>query len=592
MPPAFEAWLEKLLARDPGRRFSSAAAALDALRQVEIPAAGSDDFGTVRFEVQACDADAATAPTPRLDAEPREPIHRDQVDSIIRTALRLEAQGRSLVGDDTILDIARELNVDSMFVRRALDDHRAGNARPLPSLPANTDGQLVDRADREDCAAAIDRLWWGNLIGTLPGIPTFGSPLVGLNVQPVVSVTLSPAVDVFGIIGGVFELNALRGILSRQSRGLATAAGAIAALLCVVLVGSICNLLALGFAPFGLISGVVVIAGIVLSLVAYWKKMSGTADLLDRACAPQAAGAIRRARTWGLVSWPMIALAGGLFAGVVGDICTPRSQQVTKPLPIEVQGNGIASATTTTWEASAGDRVLGSIAGGIARYPIVLLWYWLFMLRPLALASGTLRRPVGVVQPMPPLAAPAYAAEGVALATRAASGRSAWSPLATAICIVLGLGLTIGGWVGFFAAFEQANKSDTLAFVLVSLCSVLIGGAALGHRRPQPWLIGLLNLCSPLGSALAAGMCLFPGRGERGRDERGGGCLIATLVLFGLLAGVLAVVALLRPTRSVPRETIRVNGSGTGITINGRRVEAEATGTGPTITINGRRVSP
>jgi hypothetical protein len=42
----------------------------------------------------------------------------------------------------------------------------------------------------------------------------------------------------------------------------------------------------------------------------------------------------------------------------------------------------------------------------------------------------------------------------------------------------------------------------------------------------------------------------------------------------------------------VPRETIRVNGSGTGITINGRRVEAEATGTGPTITINGRRVSP
>jgi serine/threonine protein kinase len=125
MPPAFEAWLEKLLARDPARRFSSAAAALDALRQVEIPAAGSDDFGTVPFEVQACDADAATTPTPRLHAEPREPIHREQVDSIIRTALRLEAQGRSLVGDDTILDIARELNVDSMFVRRALDDHRA-----------------------------------------------------------------------------------------------------------------------------------------------------------------------------------------------------------------------------------------------------------------------------------------------------------------------------------------------------------------------------------------------------------------------------------------------------------------------------------
>jgi serine/threonine protein kinase len=125
IPPQLETWLGKLLAHEPGSRFSSAAATLDALRQLEISAVADDDYATLPFEVEACEADAATAPTPRLDAEPREPIHREQVDSIIRTALRLEAQGRSLVGDDTILDIARELNVDSMFVRRALDDHRA-----------------------------------------------------------------------------------------------------------------------------------------------------------------------------------------------------------------------------------------------------------------------------------------------------------------------------------------------------------------------------------------------------------------------------------------------------------------------------------
>jgi serine/threonine protein kinase/phage shock protein PspC (stress-responsive transcriptional regulator) len=135
IPPQLEAWLAKLLAHDPGSRFPSAAAALDALRQVEIPAAAADDYATLPFDVEACDATAPTAAKPRLDGQSPEPIHRDQVDSIIRSALRLEAQGRSLLGDDTVLEIARELHVESRFVRRALADHRAAKAPPLPQLP-------------------------------------------------------------------------------------------------------------------------------------------------------------------------------------------------------------------------------------------------------------------------------------------------------------------------------------------------------------------------------------------------------------------------------------------------------------------------
>jgi hypothetical protein len=79
-------------------------------------------------------------------------------------------------------------------------------------------------------------------------------------------------------------------------------------------------------------------------------------------------------------------------------------------------------------------------------------------------------------------------------------------------------------------------------------------------------------------------------------SRRGGGCLIATLVFFGLL-GLFLAYLLRAPTQVLPpeilrqiqdrhsRATIRVNGSEP-------RLEAEATGTGPTITINGRRVSP
>ncbi len=515
IPPQLEAWLGKLLAHDPGSRFSSAAAALDALRQLEISAVADDAYATLPFEAEACDATAPTATMPGLDGRSPAPIHREQVDSIIRAAMRLEAQGRSLMGDDTVLDIARELNVDSRFVRRALADHRAGNARARPSLPANTDGQLVDRADREDCAAAIDRLWWGNVVGMLPAIPTFGPPVATMNLQPVLSVTVNPCIDVFGIIGCVLERNALRGILSRHSRVLATAAGVIGVLLCVEIGSTICNLLSLGIPSIGIISGVLAIAGIVLSVAAYWKTLSGTADLLDRGCNPTAAAAVRRTRSWGLVTWPIMVIVAAIVGDVVEKIWTPRS------IPVQQTTQTVSGGTVTMTlpQPSASDRALGSIAGSIARYPISVLWSWLFVLQPLALASRTLRGPVGGFPVNPFVGGPAYLPSADP-AARAEPRRVGASLVVNATCWVVGLGLTIGGWLGFYAACDglfrnQLNVLEFAAGLAASLCSLLIGGAALGHRRPQPWKYGLLNVCSPLGSALALVMCLFPGRPGR-----------------------------------------------------------------------------
>jgi len=74
-------------------------------------------------------------------AEPRRMVPAADVQSIIRRATQLEAEGRDMLGHDTVLDIARELNVDSTFVREALRRHRDSlEIPPLPALPGRQGG--------------------------------------------------------------------------------------------------------------------------------------------------------------------------------------------------------------------------------------------------------------------------------------------------------------------------------------------------------------------------------------------------------------------------------------------------------------------
>jgi hypothetical protein len=157
---------------------------------------------------------------------------------------------------------------------------------------------------------------------------------------------------------------------------------------------------------------------------------------------------------------------------------------------------------------------------GTALLPVWWLLGWLFMLQPLALASRTLRGPFAAAAAVPFVAVPAYAARDPIPASRVEPRRVGESLVANATCWVVGLGMTIGGWMGFFAACENLgriplNGLEFAAGLAASLCSLLIGGAALGHRRPQPWKYGLLNVCSPLGSALALVLCLFPSQPDR-----------------------------------------------------------------------------
>ena len=127
VPPAFAAWLGKLLAREPADRFSSAAAALAALADIDAGPPAADD---VAFETVAMAVGA-----------PRRMVPAADVPSIIRRATQLEAEGRDMLGHDTVLDIARELNVDSTFVREALRRHRESLEMPaLPALPRRAGG--------------------------------------------------------------------------------------------------------------------------------------------------------------------------------------------------------------------------------------------------------------------------------------------------------------------------------------------------------------------------------------------------------------------------------------------------------------------
>ena len=214
IPPQLEAWLAKLLAHDPGSRFPSAAAALDALRQVESPAAAANDYATLPFDVEACDATASTAAMLRLDGQSPAPIHRDQVDSIIRSALRLEAQGRSLLGDDTVLEIARELHVESRFVRRALADHRAAKAPPLPQLPPPPSRGL-------GCGIALAALIVGGvLVGGLVFIWLARAPVRVLRAEAAAATPLS--IVLIYAIGGAIILGlgivfTIRAVLSRKT---------------------------------------------------------------------------------------------------------------------------------------------------------------------------------------------------------------------------------------------------------------------------------------------------------------------------------------------------------------------------------------
>jgi len=121
---AAAAWIDRLVARDPAERFPSAAAALEALEGV--PEAGGAATGLDAAAGTWADA----VPWHRRPAPgalpPRERVGEGDLPHVVGRAMAFEAEGRDALGEESILDIARELNIDTRAVREALVDHHRG----------------------------------------------------------------------------------------------------------------------------------------------------------------------------------------------------------------------------------------------------------------------------------------------------------------------------------------------------------------------------------------------------------------------------------------------------------------------------------
>ena len=149
------AWLDRLVAPDPLDRFPSAASAAAALAALPAAAGATTDL---RFMPPMGPA----APPPLPDAAPwhrlatpaadreRGSARDARLNGVLDRAAALEASGSDLLGEQTVTDIARELNLDAGEVRAILRAHRqgrGGRGRDADSI-AGVFGEALGQQDR------------------------------------------------------------------------------------------------------------------------------------------------------------------------------------------------------------------------------------------------------------------------------------------------------------------------------------------------------------------------------------------------------------------------------------------------------------
>ncbi len=126
LPADLSAWLDRLVARDRADRFPSADAALAALGGVEGARQATTDLERAR---RARHDDAVPwhlRPAPGAPHRLPPVLPAERVPDVLGRAMAFEADGRDPLGEDSILDIARELNVDTGAVRAAIEESRRG----------------------------------------------------------------------------------------------------------------------------------------------------------------------------------------------------------------------------------------------------------------------------------------------------------------------------------------------------------------------------------------------------------------------------------------------------------------------------------
>ena len=155
LPADVAAWLDRLVSADPLDRFSSAASAAATLAGLPAAAGATTDL---RFIPPMGPA----APPPLPDAAPwhrratpaadrsQESAADARLDGVLDRAAALEASGSDLLGEQTVTDIARELNLDAGEVRAILRAHRqgrGGRGRDADSI-AGVFGEALGQKDR------------------------------------------------------------------------------------------------------------------------------------------------------------------------------------------------------------------------------------------------------------------------------------------------------------------------------------------------------------------------------------------------------------------------------------------------------------
>ena len=152
LPVDVAAWLDKLVAPDPLDRFPSAASAAAGLAALPAAAGATTDLSAL----------APLGPPPLPDADPwhrratpaadrsRGSAADVRLDGVLNRAAAFEASGSDLLGEQTVTDIARELNLDAGEVRAILRAHRqgrGGRGRDADSI-AGVFGEALGQKDR------------------------------------------------------------------------------------------------------------------------------------------------------------------------------------------------------------------------------------------------------------------------------------------------------------------------------------------------------------------------------------------------------------------------------------------------------------
>ena len=207
------------------------------------------------------------------------------------------------------------------------------------------------------CADAIDRLWLASVVGLGPEIPIFQLPICGL-------------------IALAMERRACLGVLSACNRRFAKVADSAVLLIAVWLCFFAFNVAAAFVPPLSVVSGLLGIVVVALALRVYWHELSGVAELLDQCGQWVVAQRIRRTRNWCCVATVVLFIAAIVIGAMVG--MPSRGPSGYDPFR----------------------TLLSGTIGNLIMLPLSWLLGWLFTLRPLALASRTLRG-AGHVAPNP-----------------------------------------------------------------------------------------------------------------------------------------------------------------------------------------------